>query len=104
MKDGLRKVRIHFEFVMASFARKLLSGLAQKSCKCVFTRCDLKSSPKNFSHSGIKSMKAVSFTVIQECVYEKLGLKPCFSIYERRRTRADARTAGAHFIFDFCLT
>ena len=50
------------------------------------------------------SIKAVSFTVIQECVYVKLGLKPCFSINERRRTRADARTAGAHFIFDFCLT
>ena len=49
MKDGLRKVRIHFEFVMASFARKLLSGLAQKSCKCVFTRCDFKNSLKNFS-------------------------------------------------------
>ena len=50
------------------------------------------------------SIKAVSFTVIQESVYEKLGLKPCFSMNERRRTRAHARTAGAHFIFDFCLT
>ena len=35
--------------------------------------------------------------------FEKLGLKPCFSINERRRTRADARTAVTHFT-DFCLT
>ena len=34
MKDGLRKIRIHFEFVMESLVRKLLSGLVHKSCKC----------------------------------------------------------------------
>ena len=49
MKDGLRKIRIHFEFVMASLARKLLSGLVQKSCKCVFSLCDFKNSLENFS-------------------------------------------------------